>query len=157
MKHCLIIISAMFSLPILLTSCKEGGLQYMDFHNASNKEIIVYDLLHYNSWNYPVEDNHLSEDNYERIKNNLWGVHILPGETVRVLDMIDAYVSMEGHLSGGNCWIFFVLDAEIVAQSTAEELTDGRAILDIIYYYYEDISLIGPVLTYPNDYGHLPD
>lgn len=129
----------------------------MDFHNASNKEIIVYDLLHYNSWNYPVEDNHLSEDNYERIKNNLWGVHILPGETVRVLDMIDAYVSMEGHLSGGNCWIFFVLDAEIVAQSTAEELTDGRAILDIIYYYYEDISLIGPVLTYPNDYGHLPD
>lgn len=147
----------MFSLPILLTSCKEGGLQYMDFHNASNKEIIVYDLLHYNSWNYPVEDNHLSEDNYERIKNNLWGVHILPGETVRVLDMIDAYVSMEGHLSGGNCWIFFVLDAEIVAQSTAEELTDGRAILDIIYYYYEDISLIGPVLTYPNDYGHLPD
>lgn len=147
----------MFSLPILLTSCKEGGLQYMDFHNASNKEIIVYDLLHYNSWNYPVEDNHLSEDNYERIKNNLWGVHILPGETVRVLDMIDAYVSMEGHLSGGNCWIFFVLDAEIVAKSTAEELTDGRAILDTIYYYYEDISLIGPVLTYPNDYGHLPD
>lgn len=147
----------MFSLPLLMISCKEEGLQYMDFHNASNKEIIVDDLLFYNSWNYPVEDYYLSEDNYERIKNGLWGVHILPGETERVLDMIDAYVSMEGHLSGGNCWIFFVLDAEIVAQSTAEELTDGRAILDIIYYYYEDISLIGPVLTYPNDYGHLPD
>lgn len=147
----------MFSLSILLTSCKEGGLQYMDFHNASNKEIIVVDILFYSSWNYPVEDYHILADTYDRIKSKKRGVNILPGETVRVLDMIDAYVSMEGHLSGGNCWIFFVLDAEIVAQSTAEELTDGRAILDIIYYYYEDISLIGPVLTYPNDYGHLPD
>ena len=142
-------------ISFITCSCEVSGHQSLDFHNASDIEIIVFDDLIYSSSDKPEKDYQISADTYERIKNKKRGIYILPGDTNRIIDLIG--ISLEGHLFDRNYWLFIVLNSEIVAQSTAEELTDGRAILDTIYYYYEDISLIGPVLTYPNDYGHLPD
>ncbi len=97
----------------------------------------------------PLDSYTLSLFVYQNLKEGAnIGYSILPGQTKRVVDMLNSTMCIESYLKHIDCWIFFILDAEIVANSTAEELSDGRAILDKIYYSYDDIALLGMDLVY---------
>lgn len=152
MKRILKIVWVCCTVPLMAFTCiKDEGPdchQYLDMENASTQEIIVLDVLFYKSWGYPPSDYAILADTYRRIKVGKAGDEIAPGKTVRILDMTDSGMCLESHLNDGNCWIFFILDAEVVVGSTPEELTDGRAILDTVYYYYDDIRTLGPHLIY---------
>jgi len=124
----------------------------MDFTNESDKEIIVVQADYYAKYYASIDDYVISENYYASIKKrqDYWGCYnIAAGATVRIMDMTGGSMCIEGHLRfGPDCWIFFILDAQTVDESTAEELTDGRAILDKIYYYYDDIQRLGTHLIY---------
>lgn len=142
--------------PLMAFTCtKDEGPdchQHMDFTNESDHEIIVFQADYYAKYYNSIEDYKISIESYKSIKKrkDYPGCNNIPaGETARIVDMIGDSMCIEGHLKHfADCWIFFILDAKTVDESTPEELTDGRAILDKIYYYYDDIQRLGTHLVY---------
>lgn len=123
--------------------------QHIDITNASSKEIIVIIIDYYESIDKPLDSYTLSLLVYQNLKEGAnIGYSISPGQTKRVVDMLNSTMCIESYLKHIDCWIFFILDAEIVTNSTAEELSDGRAVLDKIYYSCDDIALLGMDLVY---------
>lgn len=150
MKWLLRFLFVLATFPFMAFTCtKDEGPdchQHIDFTNNSPCSIIV--VVCNQTRLTPVTEACLSLERYKRIKDyDRWSYSIKAGQTLPVFDVRNSGTCLEYYLKN-NDLIFFVLDAQVVAESTPEELVDGHAVMKKFYYTLESIKTIGYTLVY---------
>ena len=150
MKWLIRILFVLAMFPLMAITCtkdeNENCHQHIDMTNNSTADIIVVEYKHIREM--PITDATLTLERYKRIKNDdRWSYYIKPGQTSTVFDVLNSSTCLEYYLESADI-IFFILDPLIVAESTPEELVDGRAILRKFYYTLDDIKETGDTLIF---------
>lgn len=137
------------TIPFMAFSCYEKESpnchKRIAMTNCSAFPILIYDTSH--GINHPFDDN-LRKEVYDQLKDykNSFYPFIQPQKTEVLWDVGD-YSCLEGNLKYATL-AFYILDPEIIDEFTAEELTDGRAILEVQRFTLEDLHKTGGNIVY---------
>lgn len=150
MKWLIRILFVLAMFPLMAITCtkdeNDDCHQHINMTNNSSMDIIVAEYKH--TREIPITDVTLTLERYKRIKDNdRWSYYIKPDQTSTVFDILDSSTCLEYYLESADI-IFFVLDPQVIAESTPEELMDGRAILKKFYYTLDDIKKTGDTLVF---------